>query len=92
MTMFVVRIELYEEEPDHKAFMHQQDARNRFDHGRGQTYDNEFQSIAIFEVPDTDDPGKAVEAVKRGDPTEVRLVDKVDLSSLLDDEDKKEKK
>jgi len=73
--MYVVRIMVDGSAIDHKAFSSLASARERFVRGWIQTHNGEFDSMAIFEVPGTDDVRKAVQAVKDGDKDMVRLID-----------------
>ena len=64
--MFVVRIEIDEDRTDYKAFSRKEDAERRYCGALSQTYDGDFISTTLFEVPVTDDARVAVDAVKQG--------------------------
>ena len=73
--MFVVRVMEEGQEPDFKAFGDQSSAQARFDEFSWRTlWDEEFESVTLFDVSGTTDAGEAIDAIKRGDRSCVTLL------------------
>ena len=82
--MFVVRIDEPGEEPDVKAFVRRVDAQAHFDaHFNRTFFDEELESVMIFEVPCEGDATAAVTAVKNDDQSRVRLLKKIEPASVV---------
>jgi hypothetical protein len=85
--LFVVRIDREDEKPDFKVFVKRSDAEARFRAAAPRVWEHEFAGAALFEVLNTTDARAALEAVKAGDKTMVRLLDKEPTDINVDDLD-----
>ena len=63
--MYVLRIAQSGGKPDYMVFSSLRDAKHRF-YAVDDRIPDDFNGVALFEAPDVDDAGKAVEAVKAG--------------------------
>lgn len=73
--MFVVRINIGGgEEPNFKVFASKADAERRFEAARQRTHANEFESVAIFDVPGISDVREAVALVRNAERSKVTLL------------------
>ncbi len=73
--MFGVRIMSDGEVVSLKIFKTLSAAKERFQQGRALAYDGYFDSIAIFNVADTNDVREAASAIRNGDKDRIGLVD-----------------
>ena len=72
--MFVARIIADESQADYKAFSRKQDGARRYDAARHRTDERDVSSAALFEVPGTEDARTAIDAVKRNDRSQVKVL------------------
>jgi len=72
--MFVVQIVIDDETTDLKAFEQKRDAEHRFMGVYRQVVEDEYQSVAIFEVSNAANAREAVHAVKNVDKKAVQLL------------------
>ena len=73
--MFGVRIMSDGEEADLKIFVTLPAAKERFQQHWTHVYDGYFDSMAIFNVADTNDVREAASAIRNGDKDRIDLVD-----------------
>ncbi len=82
--MFVVRVTEPGGQSDHRAFTRRVDAQAHFDAHFSRTFfDEEIESVMIFEVPSEEDATAAIIAVTSGDQPQVRLLKKIEPASVV---------
>jgi hypothetical protein len=81
--MYGVRIMVDGEIADLKIFEALADAQARFRQGWAQAYDGEFDSIAIFSVPETKNVRDADAAIRTGERGRIELLDMQESKDII---------
>jgi hypothetical protein len=81
--MYGVRIIVDGEIADLKVFDALPGAQERFRLGWAQAYDGEFDSIAIFNVPEAQGVREAAEAIRSGDKQRIELIDIQESQAIM---------